>query len=45
MVNILLLRDSIDEADIFKIYFDMGYRETSPEALNKNYNYDYQIKK
>ncbi|HRQ44998.1 MAG TPA: PEGA domain-containing protein [Candidatus Goldiibacteriota bacterium] len=41
----LIPEDELTELDLFKVYFDMGYRELSPETLSENYNYNYEIKK
>ncbi|HRQ44824.1 MAG TPA: PEGA domain-containing protein [Candidatus Goldiibacteriota bacterium] len=37
--------EELTEMDLFKVYFDMGYRELSPETMSENFNYNYEIKK
>jgi len=41
----LIPQEELTEANLFRVYFDMGYRELSPETMSKNFNYNYEVKK
>lgn len=41
----LIPEEELTEKDLFKVYFDMGYRDIKPEELLEQHNFNYDAKK
>ena len=41
----LIPEEEVSERDLFRVYFDMGYRDIKPEDLLEQHNFNYEVKK